>query len=104
MAKTSLNKWYNKVNEGEMYETYTRDTWSIPDDGTEVWCTAWKRGQTIKPCGDGCHVVVGCATYHCNQFMEMLERLEKEGHKWGIDGVEMQREQQINGVWVKVKV
>ncbi|GEM_PF-3302266 len=100
---TKLNKWYDMVNEGDIYSTYTRDSWTIPEEGTEIWCTGWKRGQTIKPYGDGCHVVVGYSTYHCDELMEILERWKQDGYEWGIEGVEMTREQQIHGRWTPVK-
>lgn len=96
--ETKLNHWYNDEN-----KIYTRDSWTIPEEGTEVWSTAWKRGQTIKPYGDGCHVFVGVTAYHCDEFMGILKRLEAEGFKWGID-VPMEREQYINGKWVPVNV
>lgn len=99
---TMLNRWFEMVNEGDSYPTYTRDSWLIPEDGTEVWCTAWKRGQTLKPYGDGCHIVVGLTVYHCDEFMEILTRLEKEGYNWGIVGVAPTREQRINGNWKSV--
>lgn len=101
---TKLNRYYDMVNEGEIYPTYTCDSWVIPENGTEIWCTAWKRGQTIKPCGDGCHVYVGYSCYHCDQLMEILSQNEKDGYTWGIDGVTMTREQQISGRWKSVKV
>lgn len=95
---TKLNKWYNDAN-----GIYTRDTWEIPADGTEIWCTGWKRGQTIKPYGDGCHVYVGYSVYHCDELMEILDRWEKDGYQWGIDGVKMSREQHVHGQWIPVK-
>ncbi|OPX46428.1 hypothetical protein CLHUN_02440 [Ruminiclostridium hungatei] len=101
---TKLNKWFDMTNDGELYTTYTRDSWEVPEEGTEIWCTGWPRGQTIKPYGDGCHVVVGLSIYHCDQLMEILMRLESEGHKWGIDGVTAKREQQIGGYWVPVHI
>jgi len=97
-----LNRWHDVVNEGDAHATYSRDTWVIPEDGTEIWCTAWSRGQPIKPNGDGCHVVVGSTVYHCAQLMGILERQVQEGFAWGIEGVAMSREQQINGRWVAV--
>ena len=104
MAKTTkLNKWYYLVNEGEIYPTYTRDSWTIPEEGTEIWCTGWKRGQTIRPYGDGCHEIVGLNTYHCDELMEILAKWEAEGHQWGIEGVTMEREQQINSYWQPVE-
>ena len=101
---TQLNRWYYTENEGASQSVYTRDTWIIPDEGTEIWCTAWTRAQRIKPYGDGCHVVVELTVYHCDQFMEILDRLENEGYKWGIDGVRPSREQYINGGWTPVKI
>lgn len=101
---TKLNHWYNMVNKGETSETYTRDTWVIPENGSEIWCTGWKHGQTIKPYGDGCHVIVGLSLYHCDQLMEILTQWKSEGHDWGIDGVKMTREQYINGNWTPVPV
>jgi len=101
---TRLNKWFDMTNDGDMYPTYTRDSWTIPEQGTEIWCTAWPRGQAIKPYGDGCHIVVGWTTYHCDEFMDILNRLEAEGHKWGIEGVTMKREQQMSGRWTPVSV
>jgi len=92
---TNLNKWH------DIDGIYTRDTWVIPENGTEIWCTGWKRGQTIRPYGDGCHVVVGMSLYHCDELMGILGNWEKEGEKWGIVEVNMQREQQINGQWEK---
>lgn len=99
MEKTALRKWHDIVNPGDLYPTYTRDEWPLPEEGTEIWCTGWKRGQTIKPYGDGCHVIVGPSVYHCDEFMDILARWEAEGHTWGIEGVEMVREQQIGGRW-----
>lgn len=104
MTETKLNRWFNMRNEGEFYPTYTRDSWLIPKDGTEIWCTGWKRGQTIKPYGDGYHVVVGLFVYHCDEFMDILKRWEQEGHNWGIVGVRPTREQQINGRWTPVEI
>jgi hypothetical protein len=101
---TALNRWYDMTNEGDTYPTYTHDTWVIPEDGTEIWCTGWKRGQTIKPYGDGCHVLVGYSTYHCDQLMDILQNWERDGEKWGIEGIKMTREQQISGRWTPVKV
>lgn len=104
MTETRFNRWFDMLNEGELYPTYTRDSWLIPEDGTEIWCAGWKRGQTIKPYGDGCHVVIGLSVYHCNQFMDILTRLESEGYTWGIEGVQPDRNQQINGRWTPVKI
>ncbi len=101
---TKLNKWYDMVNEGDSYSTYTRDSWTIPEEGTEIWCTGWKRGQTIKPCGEGCHVFVGPSVYHCDELMEILERWKKDGYDWGIEGAKMTREQQICGRWTPVTI
>jgi len=94
---TSLNKWH------DVDGTYTRDTWTIPEEGTDIWCTGWKRGQTIKPYGDGCHVIVGLSVYHCDELMGILERLVAEGYTWGIADVQMEREQQIGGHWIGVR-
>jgi len=96
--KTKLNKWYNDRD-----GIYTRESWEIPEAGTEIWCTSWKRGQTIKPHGDGCHVVVGYTVYHCDELMGIMEQREREGEKWGIEGVEPSKEQRINGYWTKIK-
>jgi hypothetical protein len=101
---TKLNKWFDIINPGDTYPTYTRDTWTIPDTGTEIWCTAWSRGQVIKPYGDGCHVIVGSTVYHCDELMGILLRQEENGYSWGIDGVTPTREQQINGYWTPVKI
>lgn len=104
MAHTTLNKWYDRLNDGDTYPTYTRDTWVIPETGTEIWCTGWNRGQTIKPYGDGAHVLVGNSAYHCDQLMDILQSFEKQGHTWGIAGITMMREQQIDGRWRCVEV
>lgn len=101
---TRLSKWFDMVNEGDSYSTYTHDYWTIPEEGAEIWCTGWKRGQTIKPCGDGCHVVVGYNVLHCDQLVEILEKWEKDGYSWGIDGVKANREQQIGGRWIPVQI
>ena len=93
---TKLNRWYY------LDGVYTRDTGTIPEEGTDVWCVAWPRGQRIKPYGDGYHVVVGINVFHCDEFMGILERNERDGYEWGIDGVTLQREQMINGRWVPV--
>lgn len=100
---TALNKWHDVVNDGDTYPTHTRDTWVIPENGTEIWCTGWKRGQTIKPYGDGCHVYVGLTVYHCDELMGILERWENEGATWGIEGVKPTREQQKCGQWRHVE-
>lgn len=104
MSKTVLNKWHDVINEGDTHTTYTRDSWEIPEEGTEIWCTGWKRGQTIKPYGDGTHVIVGIDVYHNDQLMEILDRWVADGFAWGLDGVSMTREQQIDGRWENVKV
>lgn len=101
---TSLNKWYYRPDNDGIGTIYTRDTWVIPEEGTEIWCTGWKRGQTIKPYGDGCHVIVGISVYHCDELMGILDRWVSEGHRWGIDGVKVQREQQVDGRWAPVPV
>jgi hypothetical protein len=96
----NLNKWYDDEN-----GVYTRDTWAIPAEGTEIWATWWSRGQTIKPMGGGCHVLVGSCCYHCDELMGiLLKRAEEYSGTWGIDGVEMTREQKIGGYWKKVEV
>ncbi|WP_102412458.1 hypothetical protein [Beduinella massiliensis] len=95
---TKLNRWY------DLDGVYTRDSWTIPDEGTEIWCTGWKRGQTISPYGDDYHVVVGFSVYHCDQLMEILSQWERDGYTWGLEGVAVQREQQINGCWTPVQV
>jgi len=99
---TILAKYYDMFNEGNMYPTYTKDFWIIPEEGTEIWCTYWKRGQHIKPYGDTCHVVVGTTIYHKDELMSILLRNEKDGYSWGLDGVTMIREQKINGYWQTV--
>lgn len=96
---TALKKWYDVTNEGDLYPTYTRDEWTIPEGGTEIWCTGWKRGQTIKPYGDGCHVIVGITTYHCDELMGIMQKWEKDGYEWGIEGVTLKRYQQKSGRW-----
>lgn len=101
---TRLNRWFDMTNPGEDYKTYTRDTWEIPEAGTEIWCTGWKRGQTLKPYGDGAHVVVGLSVYHCDELMGIMTNREKDGDKWGIDGVKPSREQLINGRWKAVEI
>lgn len=98
MQKTRLNYWYDDEN-----GIYTRDTWEIPDDGAEIWCTGWKRGQKIEPYGDGCHVYVN-RVYHCDELMEILKNWEADGYTWGIEGVKMTREQHISGRWTPVEV
>jgi hypothetical protein len=102
--KTSLNLWHDVVNEGDTHATYTQDSWTIPDEGAEIWCTGWKRGQTIKPYGDGCHVIVGYTVYHCDELMGILQRWEADGYTWGIEGVRMEREQRVCGNWQRVKL
>ena len=101
---TKLNRWFYMKNDGDDYETYTQDSWLIPEEGTEVWCTRWGRGQTIKPYGDGCHVIVGISVYHCDEFMEILKKLEQEGETWGIVGVTPIRKQHISGKWVELDI
>jgi hypothetical protein len=100
MAK--LNNWYDDEN-----GIYTKDSWTIPKDGTEIWATWWKRGQTIKPTDDSencCHVLIGYTVYHCDEIMGILLRCAKEYNgTWGLD-VPMTREQRINGHWVKCEV
>lgn len=96
---TSLCKWFDLTNEGELYPTYTRDEWNIPEEGTEIWCSGWPRGQTIKPYGDGCHVIVGCGVYHCDELMGIMQNWEKDGYHWGIVGVTPKRYQQKCGRW-----
>jgi len=94
---TQLKKYYDDEN-----GIYTRDSWTIPEGGTEIWCTGWKRGQTIKPYGDGCHVIVGFDVYHCDELMGIMDRWTEDGYNWGIDRVEMVREQKINSYWTKI--
>lgn len=101
---TALKKWFDLQAEGSLYPVYTCDSWTIPEEGTEIWCTGWPRGQTIKPYGDGCHIVVGLSVYHCDEFMSILDRRTAEGHKWGIVGVNMERSQRLGGYWKKVSV
>ncbi|MDD3881865.1 MAG: hypothetical protein PHI27_06400 [Eubacteriales bacterium] len=101
---TQLRRYHDVINAGDTHKTYTCDSWAIPDAGTEIWCTGWKRGQTIKPYGDGCHVIVGCSVYHCDQLLEILERLERDGYTWGIEGVKIEREQQLSGRWVRIEL
>lgn len=91
-----LNRWF------DLNGVYTRDSWTIPDEGTDIWCTGWKRGQTIKPYGDECHVAVGLTVYHCDQLMDIMTRWEQDGYAWGVAGVKPHREQQINGRWTPV--
>lgn len=100
--KTELNHWFGMINKGDTFPTYTRDSWEIPESGAEIWCSAWNRGQKIKPYGDGCHVVVGIHVFHCDELMEILMRNEENGERWGIEGVKPTREQRINGRWVSV--
>lgn len=96
---TKLSKYFNMVNEGDTHTTYTYDSWTIPDKGAEIWCTGWSHGQTIKPYGDGCHVIVGTSMYHCDELMGILTNWERDGRTWGIDGVTAKREQQTGGYW-----
>lgn len=102
MTATRLNRWFEMTNTGESNKTYTRDSWEIPDEGAEIWCEEWKRGQTIKPYGDGAHVVLGTTVYHCDELMDILSKREEEGYSWGIEGIVPTREQQINGRWTTV--
>jgi hypothetical protein len=99
----NLNSWYNDEN-----GIYTRDTWTIPAEGTEIWATWWDRGQTIKPTDeskDCCHVLIGTSVYHCDEIMGiLLKRAEEYNGTWGIDGVKMTREQKVGGNWRKVEV
>jgi len=99
----NLNKWHYVDG------IYTRDTWTIPAEGTEIWATWWeKRGQTIKPTDNSpncCHVLVGFSVYHCDELMGiLLKRAEEYRGTWGIEGVTMTREQKIGGYWRKVEV
>lgn len=104
--RTALIKYYYMVNVGDCLPTYTKEIWEIPSAGTEIWCTAWKKRKNIKPYGDGCHIIVNQEIYHVDQLMEMLIQREKEedGFRWGIEGVEMKREQKINGYWQKISL
>lgn len=97
---TTLNKWHDVTNDGDAYPTYTRDTWSIPEGGVEMWCAAWDSTKVIKPMSDGMHVTVNGSVYHCD---ELMGKLEQGRYAWGIVGMEMTREQQINGRWTPVK-
>jgi hypothetical protein len=94
-------KIYHDIPDESGHMAYTRDSWTIPEDGTEIWCTGWKRGQTIKPHGDGAHVIIGLTVYHVDEIMGILTRWEDEGCSWGIDGVKMVREQKRGGYWEK---
>ena len=101
---TMLRRWHYVENPGKDHKTYTCDSWTIPDEGTGIWCTGWKHGQTIKPYGDGAHVVVGLSPYHCDELMGILRNWECGGETWGIEGVKMVREQLIAGQWRRVEV
>jgi len=101
---TKLSRYSDMYEEGYLYSIYTCDSWEIPEEGTEIWCTGWKHGQTIKPYGDGCHVVVGFTSYHCDELMDILSNWERGGYTWGIEGVVMKRRQQINGNWRWVSI
>ena len=101
---TQLNKWHDILKEGDIYPTYTRDTWEIPEDGTMIWCTGWEKKSPIKPYGEGMHIYVGSSVYHCDELMGKLKHWEEQGHTWGLDGVTMTREQYIKGYWTKVKI
>ena len=90
------------TNEGDTGQIYTRDNWEVPQEGTDIWCTAWKRGQTIKPYGDGIHVYVGMEIYHVDQLMKILEGWAKIGDTWGMDGVVMERAQRTGNKWADV--
>lgn len=94
---------FMRNNDGEDL-IFTRDSWTIPDEGTEIWCTGWMRGQTIKPYGDGYHVIMGLTIYHCNVLMDILTKWEQDGYKWGIEGTNPKREQLINGHWISVDI
>ena len=85
---------------------YTCDIWEIPDEGTEIWCTGWSRGQTIIPYGHGdCyHVNVGFSCYHCDQLIDIMLKWEQDGYKWGVENVNPSREQFIDGYWKKVEI
>jgi len=102
--KTQLSRYHDVINVGDKRPTWTHDSWEIPEGGTDVWCTAWKRGQSIKPYGDEAHVIVGLSVYHRDEFMEILMADEKAGYAWGVEGVAMVREQLIHGRWQKVAV
>jgi len=105
MTKTTLNKWYDIINDGDTYPTYTRDSWEIPTDGAEVHCPCFSQINIIRPYGDGVHVYVGNVVYHKDEIMGILEkRHSKNGCAWSIEGVPMTREQRINGHWKKVEV
>ena len=101
---TKLNHWFDMVNEGETHPTYTRDSWVIPEEGAKIWCSGWKNSKIIKPYGEGCHVYVNSSVYHCDELVEILNEWKKDGHTWGIEGVEMVRNQNINGEWIPVKI
>jgi len=92
------------TNEGDLYPTYTRDSWTIPEDGAVIWCNGWGKDKKIKPYGDGYHVYVNGCAYHCDELMEILTRWGNNGYKWGINGVNVEREQEINGRWTPVKL
>jgi len=104
MKTTTLNKWHDMKNETDIFPRHTRDSWTVPEDGTEIWCTGWKRGQTIKPYGDGCHVIVGLTVYHADELMGILDRWSADGHTWGLDGVCMTRQQVTAECWIDVEV
>lgn len=97
---TYLTKWYEMPHQRTLSPISERAMWEIPEDGAEIWCTAWPRGQVIKPYGDGCHVVVGLSVYHCDELMGILMTHERDGSTWGINGVRPKIEQKVNGVWV----
>ena len=102
MKKTFLTRWHYVRNEEYTELIYTRDSWEVPSEGTDIWCTAWKRGQTIKPYGDSAHIFVGLEIYHVDQLMKILEGWASIGHTWGMDGVVMERAQRINNKWTDV--
>ena len=100
---TTLNKWHHITNEGDQHTTYTHDSWIVPEEGSDIWGTCWRRLQEIKPYGDNCHVYVGGILYHCDQLMQKLDQLKTTNDLWGIVGVTPTREQLINGKWQKVE-
>jgi hypothetical protein len=103
MTTTTLNKWYDIINDGDLYPTYTRDSWQIPADGAVLCCPCFTQVNLIVPYGDGVHVRIGNITYHKDEIIGILEKLHKDnGCAWSIDGVQMIREQRINGRWQKV--
>lgn len=95
--------YFEGMNDGDAHPIYTRDTWTVPESGTEIWCSGWDKKKKIKPYGDGAHVLVNESAYHREELMNSLKRWEKDGFSWGMDGVVPIREQQIHGKWVKVE-